>query len=118
MAMPTEPSQPADLRKTEGPLHGLSFQQLLLLAFLLIAGLLGVSSLRALHTLEQLMVQSRLGAAEATALGTAAQALKADPAKVSAVADMRAAIAHYPQYFDDPGWDKPVPVEHVMHDEP
>jgi two-component system sensor histidine kinase GlrK len=75
MAMPTEPSQPADLRKTEGPLHGLSFQQLLLLAFLLIAGLLGVSSLRALHTLEQLMVQSRVGAAEATALGTAAQAL-------------------------------------------
>ena len=49
---------------------------------------------------------------------TAAQALKADPAKVSAVADMRAAIAHYPQYFNDPGWDKPVPVEHVMHDEP
>ena len=49
---------------------------------------------------------------------TAAQALKADPAKVSAVADMRAAIAHYPHYFDDPGWDKPVPVEHVMHDEP
>jgi hypothetical protein len=49
---------------------------------------------------------------------TAAQALKADPAKVAAVADMRAAIAHYPQYFDDPGWDKPVPAEHVMHDEP
>ena len=49
---------------------------------------------------------------------TAAQALKTDPAKVSAVADMRAAIAHYPQYFDDPGWDKPAPVEHVMHDEP
>jgi hypothetical protein len=49
---------------------------------------------------------------------TAAQALKTDPAKMSAVADMRAAIAHYPQYFDDPGWDKPVPAEHVMHDEP
>jgi hypothetical protein len=49
---------------------------------------------------------------------TAAQALKTDPAKVSAVADMRAAIAHYPQYFNDPGWDKPVPAEHVMHDEP
>jgi hypothetical protein len=48
----------------------------------------------------------------------AAQALKADPKKVGAVADMRAAIAHYPQYFNDPGWDKPVPVEHVMHDEP
>jgi hypothetical protein len=51
-------------------------------------------------------------------LMSAAQALKADPKKVSAVADMRAAIAHYPQYFNDPGWDKPAPVEHVMHDEP
>ena len=51
-------------------------------------------------------------------LMSAAQALKADPEKVSAVADMRAAIAHYPQYFNDPGWDKPAPVEHVMHDEP
>lgn len=49
---------------------------------------------------------------------SAAQALKADPKKVSAVADMRAAIAHYPQYFNDPGWDKPAPVEHAMHDEP
>jgi hypothetical protein len=49
---------------------------------------------------------------------SAAQALKADPKKVSAVADMRAAIAHYPQYFNDPGWDQPAPVEHVMHDEP
>ncbi|HEY8328362.1 MAG TPA: DnrO protein [Rhodanobacter sp.] len=48
----------------------------------------------------------------------AAQALKADPKKVEAVADMRAAIAHYPQYFNDPGWDKPAPVEHVTHDEP
>lgn len=61
--------------KAAGPLGGFSFQQLLLLAFLLIAGLLGVSSLRALHTLEQLMVQSRVGASQATALGTAAQAL-------------------------------------------
>ncbi|EIM02924.1 DnrO protein [Rhodanobacter thiooxydans] len=51
-------------------------------------------------------------------LMSAAQTLKADPKKVSAVADMRAAIAHYPQYFNDPGWDKPVPAEHVMHDEP
>lgn len=73
--MPAESLPQADLRKAEGPLHGLSFQQLLLLAFLLIAGLLGVSSLRALHTLEQLMVQGRHGAAEATALSTAAQAL-------------------------------------------
>lgn len=58
-----------------GPLRGLSFQQLLLLAFLLIAGLLGASSLRALHTLEQLMVQSRHGTAQAASLSTAAQAL-------------------------------------------
>ena len=58
-------------RKADGPLRRLSFQQLLLLAFLLIAGLLGVSSLRALHTLELLMGQSRLGAAEATRLSTA-----------------------------------------------
>ena len=58
-----------------GPLNGFSFQQLLLLAFLLIAGLLGVSSLRALHTLEQLMVQSRNGTTHATSMATAAQAL-------------------------------------------
>lgn len=58
-----------------GPLSGFSFQQLLLLAFLLIAGLLGVSSLRALHTLEQLMVQSRVGTTQATAMGAAAQSL-------------------------------------------
>jgi hypothetical protein len=51
-------------------------------------------------------------------LMSAAQTLKADPKKVSAVADMRAAIARYPQYFNDPGWDQPAPVEHVMHDEP
>lgn len=75
MVRSAEPLSHADLHKTEGALHGLSFQQLLLLAFLLIAGLLGVSSLRALHTLEQLMVQSRHGAAEATTLTTAAQAL-------------------------------------------
>ena len=62
-------------RKADGPLCRLSFQQLLLLAFLLIAGLLGVSSLRALHTLELLMGQSRLGAAEAISLSTAAQTL-------------------------------------------
>lgn len=49
----------------------------------------------------------------------AAQALKADPAgHVAAVGDMRAALARYPQYFDDPGWNAPAPVGHVMHDEP
>ncbi len=56
-------------------LHGLSFQQLLLLAFLLMAGLLGASSLGALYSLEQLMVQSREGAVQATRLSAAAQAL-------------------------------------------
>ena len=59
----------------DSPLHGFSFQQLMLLAFLLIAGLLGVSSLRALHTLEQLMQQSRQGAAQATLLNATAQSL-------------------------------------------
>jgi len=49
---------------------------------------------------------------------TAAQTLKADPKKIAAVADMREAIAHYPQYFNDPGWDKPAPAMHEMHDEP
>lgn len=75
MAKPADHPAHPDLHKAVGPLRGLSFQQLLLLAFLLIAGLLGVSSLRALYTLEQLMVQSRQGASEATRLGTAAQAL-------------------------------------------
>ncbi len=48
----------------------------------------------------------------------AAQALKNDPKHVEAVARMRAAIARYPQYFNDPGWDKVAPVMHEMHDEP
>lgn len=49
---------------------------------------------------------------------SAAQALKSDPQNPKPVADMRAALSHYPQYFNDPGWDKPAPAEHVMHDEP
>lgn len=48
----------------------------------------------------------------------AAQALKANPQDVKAVADMRTALARYPKYFNDTGWDTPAPVEHVMHDEP
>lgn len=56
-------------------LHGLSFQQLLLLAFLLIAGLLGVSSLGALYSMEQLMGRSREGAVQAIQLSAAAQSL-------------------------------------------
>lgn len=65
------------LRRQQGvaALGGLSFQQMLLLAFLLIAGLLGASSLRAIFTLEQLMGQSRNGAAEAIQLTAAAQSL-------------------------------------------
>lgn len=74
MSPPSSPPS-AGAPRAGGPLNGFSFQQLLLLAFLFIAGLLGVSSLRALHTLEQLMVQSRQGTAHATAMGTAAQSL-------------------------------------------
>ena len=40
-------------------LHSTSFRQLLLVAFLLIAALLGGASLRGLFTLERLMGQSR-----------------------------------------------------------
>jgi hypothetical protein len=49
---------------------------------------------------------------------TAARALKTDPTNLTAVADMRAAIAPYPHYFDDPGWVKVGPATHGMHDEP
>ncbi len=38
---------------------------------------------------------------------TAAQAMQANPDNAAPVADMRAAIAHYPRYFNDPGWDSP-----------
>jgi hypothetical protein len=48
----------------------------------------------------------------------AAQALQANPGKVKAVAAMREAIAQYPHYFNDPGWDQPAPAMHEMHDEP
>jgi len=73
--MPSESTPVHTSTRPESPIHGLSFQQLLLLAFLLIAGLLGISSLRALHTLEQLMVLSRHGSAGATMLSAAAQGL-------------------------------------------
>ena len=53
----------------------LSFQQLLLVAFLLIGLLLGAAALRALFSLETLMAQSRESAAQAIALSTAAQSL-------------------------------------------
>ncbi|MBN9409570.1 MAG: two-component sensor histidine kinase [Burkholderiales bacterium] len=56
-------------------LHRVSFRQWLLVAFLLIAALLGGASLRALFTLEDLMAQSRDGAQRAISLSTSAQAL-------------------------------------------
>jgi two-component system sensor histidine kinase GlrK len=52
-----------------------SFQQLLLVAFLLIGVLLGAAALRALFSLDTLMAQSRESAAQAIALTTAAQSL-------------------------------------------
>ncbi len=53
----------------------ISFRQLLVMAFLLIAALLGASSLRALYTLESLTTQSRQSAAKALELSAAAQSL-------------------------------------------
>lgn len=56
-------------------LERVSFRQLLVAAFLLIAGLLAAASLRAVFTLEQLTMQSRDGAARALDLSAAAQFL-------------------------------------------
>ena len=56
-------------------LQRFSFRQLLVIAFLLIAALLGAASLRALFTLEDLTLQSRDNAARALELGSAAQSL-------------------------------------------
>ena len=56
-------------------LQRFSFRQLLVIAFLLIAALLGTASLRALLTLEELTLQSRDNAARALALGGAEQSL-------------------------------------------
>ncbi|MDO9402874.1 MAG: HAMP domain-containing sensor histidine kinase [Polaromonas sp.] len=53
----------------------ISFRQLLVIAFLLIAALLGAASLRALFTLQELTMQSREGAARALELSAAAQSL-------------------------------------------
>ena len=52
-----------------------SFHQLLLVAFLLIAGLLSAASLRGLFTIEALITQSSDGAQQALSLGAAAQRL-------------------------------------------
>lgn len=56
-------------------LERVSFRQLLVAAFLLIAGLLAAASLRAVFTLEQLTMQSRDGAVRALDLSAAAQSL-------------------------------------------
>jgi hypothetical protein len=48
----------------------------------------------------------------------AAQALKQNPQNLEAVAGMREAIAHYPHYFNDTGWDAAAPAMPEMHDEP
>ncbi|SFC02206.1 two-component system, NtrC family, sensor histidine kinase GlrK [Polaromonas sp. OV174] len=56
-------------------LQRFSFRQLLVIAFLLIAALLGAASLRALFTLEDLTLQSRDNAARALELSGAAQSL-------------------------------------------
>lgn len=56
-------------------LERVSFRQLLVAAFLLIAGLLAAASLRAVFTLEQLTMQSRDGAVRALELSAAAQSL-------------------------------------------
>ena len=57
-------------------LQRLSFRQLLVIAFLLIAALRGAASLRALFALEDLTLQSRENASRALALSGAAQSLR------------------------------------------
>ncbi|NDP37632.1 MAG: HAMP domain-containing histidine kinase [Rhodoferax sp.] len=56
-------------------LQKFSFRQLLVIAFLLIAALLGAASLRALFTLEDLTLQSRNGASRSLELSRLAQSL-------------------------------------------
>lgn len=48
----------------------------------------------------------------------AARLLKTNPANVEAVAAMREALARYPHYFDDPGWDAPMAVATEDDDQP
>lgn len=71
------PAEPASLPRHARPLlQRLSFRQLLVIAFLLIAALLGAASLRALYALQELTLQSRDSAARALALSGAAQSLR------------------------------------------
>jgi two-component system sensor histidine kinase GlrK len=63
------------LKHSTRMLQRFSFRQLLVIAFLLIAALLGAASLRALFTLEDLSLQSRSNAARALELSSAVQSL-------------------------------------------
>jgi two-component system, NtrC family, sensor histidine kinase GlrK len=56
-------------------LQRFSFRQLLVIAFLLIAALLGGASLRALLTLQELTLESRDNASRALELSNAARSL-------------------------------------------
>jgi hypothetical protein len=47
----------------------------------------------------------------------AAQKLKEHPQDMDQVAAMRQAVANYPRYFDDPGWNANAASSHAMHDE-
>jgi two-component system sensor histidine kinase GlrK len=59
-------------------IHRLSFRQLLLLAFLLVAGGLAAASLRGLYSLERLMAQSRVATERAVSATRSAQLLAED----------------------------------------
>lgn len=71
----TEAVPPAGRSTVSRLLQRFSFRQLLVLAFLLVAALLGAASLRALFTLEQLTLQSRDSAVAALAISAEAQSL-------------------------------------------
>ncbi len=73
-AASTPPPSGARLAAPFGALR-LSFRQSLVIAFLLMAALMGVVSLRGLQTLEGLLTQSRAGAARALQLSADAQQL-------------------------------------------
>lgn len=74
MPLPAEPASAP--RQARALLQRLSFRQLLVIAFLLIAALLGAASLRALYALQDLTLQSRDNAARALALSGTAQSLR------------------------------------------
>ena len=73
---PSSGSPRPPLRPSWRPSLRLSFRQSLVVAFLAIAALMGAVSLRGLQTLEQLLAQSRAGAARALRLSADAQHLR------------------------------------------